>query len=145
MGPWPVAIVVYGRSLTLRSAVSTERALGRLHAAQARSANANRRHGTPDGHYARICTLQRPACCIQLATRPAGHSLRICWEQARVRAMGPGAHKAVVVEAVVRGQRLQLGVERVVCAVVRAKRVAGEHHACTAQHPRLTCTKYKVL
>ena len=34
MGPWPVAIVVYGRSLTLRSAVSTERALGRLHAAR---------------------------------------------------------------------------------------------------------------
>ena len=32
MGPWPVAMVVYGRSLTLRSAVSTERALGRLHA-----------------------------------------------------------------------------------------------------------------
>ena len=34
MGPWPVAMVVYGRSLTLRSAVSTERALGRLRQAQ---------------------------------------------------------------------------------------------------------------
>jgi hypothetical protein len=36
MGPWPVAMVVYGRSFTFRSAVSTERALGRLRARRGR-------------------------------------------------------------------------------------------------------------
>lgn len=48
-------------------------------------------------------------------------------------------HEAVVVEAEVRRQRLQLSVERVLVAVVRAKCIARVHHPCTfAQSPVIT-------